>query len=97
MYFATQVATAPPTIVIITNGPELFDNTYQRFLLKTFRDQLPFHDVPIKLYLRRRSRDDGTTEEPEELAVEKSKASPRKMTRKPAPRPRTKRSQLWKD
>ena len=54
IYYATQVATNPPTIVLFTNGPELFDNTYQRYLLKTFRDQLAFHDVPIKLYLRQR-------------------------------------------
>jgi GTP-binding protein len=58
IYYATQVSTNPPTIVLFTNGPELFDNTYQRYLLKSFRDQLPFHDVPIKLYLRRKNRDD---------------------------------------
>ena len=58
VYYATQVAANPPTIVLFTNGPELFDNTYQRYLVKTFRDQLPFHEVPIKLYLRRRSRED---------------------------------------
>jgi GTP-binding protein len=58
VYYATQVATNPPTIVLFTNGPELFDNTYQRYLVKTFRDQLPFHEVPIKLYLRQRGRED---------------------------------------
>ena len=54
IYFATQVAMHPPTIVLFTNAPELFDNTYQRYLVKTFRDHLPFTDVPIKLYLRNR-------------------------------------------
>lgn len=58
VYYATQVSTNPPTIVLFTNGPELFDNTYQRYLLKTIRDQLAFNDVPIKLYLRRRNRED---------------------------------------
>ena len=43
IYYATQVAANPPTIVLFTNGPELFDNTYQRYLLKTFRDQLAVH------------------------------------------------------
>jgi EngA GTPase-like protein len=56
VYYATQVSANPPTIVLFTNGPELFDNTYQRYLIKTFRDQLPFHDVPIKLYLRNKRR-----------------------------------------
>jgi GTP-binding protein len=58
IYYGTQVAANPPTIVLFTNGPELFDNTYQRYLIKNFRDHLPFADVPIKLYLRRRQRDD---------------------------------------
>ena len=58
IYYASQVSTNPPTIVLFTNGPELFDNTYQRYLIKTFRDQLGFSDVPIKLYLRRKNRED---------------------------------------
>jgi GTP-binding protein len=58
IYYGTQVDANPPTIVLFTNGPQLFDPTYQRFLLKKFRDKLPFHEVPIQLYLRNRSRDD---------------------------------------
>jgi GTP-binding protein len=58
VFYATQVASNPPTVVLFTNGPELFDNTYQRYLLKTFREQLPFHDVPIKLYLRHKRREE---------------------------------------
>ena len=56
VFFATQVASHPPTIVLFTNEPELFDNTYLRYLVKTFRDHLPFHDVPIKLHLRGKER-----------------------------------------
>jgi GTP-binding protein len=52
VYYATQVSMYPPTIVLFTNGPELFDNTYQRYLLKTLRDHFRFPEVPIKLYLR---------------------------------------------
>jgi len=58
IYYGTQVAANPPTLVLFTNGPELFDNTYQRYLIKAFRDRLPFGDVPIKLYLRHRRRED---------------------------------------
>jgi GTP-binding protein len=58
VYYATQAGSNPPTIVLFTNGPELFDNTYQRYLLKTIRDRLHFNDVPIRLYLRRRQRTD---------------------------------------
>jgi GTPase len=60
VYYGTQVSANPPTVVLFTNGPELFDNTYQRYLVKTFRDQLPFHDVPIKLYLRNKRRGEPT-------------------------------------
>jgi GTPase len=64
VYYATQVSMFPPTIVLFTNGPELFDNTYQRYLLKTLRDHFRFPDVPIKLYLRAKTQsarddDDG--------------------------------------
>jgi GTP-binding protein len=64
IYYATQVASNPPTVVLFTNGPELFDNTYQRYLLKTLRDQLPFAEVPIKLYLRHKHREDRPPEDP---------------------------------
>jgi GTP-binding protein len=56
IFYGTQVSANPPTIVLFTNGPELFDNTYQRYLVKMFRDHLPFNDVPIKLYLRHKRR-----------------------------------------
>jgi GTP-binding protein len=54
IYYATQVDVAPPTIVLFVNTTRLFDPTYQRYLLNVFRQKLPFHDVPIKLYLRSR-------------------------------------------
>jgi GTP-binding protein len=63
VYYATQVSANPPTIVLFTNGPELFDNTYQRYLINTFRDRLPFAEVAIKLYLRRKNREDAVPEE----------------------------------
>jgi GTP-binding protein len=59
IFYGTQVATLPPTIVLFTNGPELFANTYQRYLIKVFRDHLPFNDVPIKLYLRSKHREEA--------------------------------------
>ena len=86
VYYATQVAANPPTIVLFTNGPELFDNTYQRYLIKTFRDQLGFNDVPIKMYIRKRAQADESGEEGEELstpvAAKKAPAKRRKPGRK---------------
>ncbi len=79
IFYATQVGANPPTIVLFTNGPELFDNTYQRYLIKTFRDRLGFSDVPIKLYLRNKQRDD----EPPSDEVPAEPPKPRKRLPKP--------------
>ena len=56
IYYATQVGTGPPTIVLFVNSPRLFEPTYQRYLLNVFREKLPFRDIPIKLYLRSRKQ-----------------------------------------
>ncbi len=80
VFYATQVATNPPTVVLFTNGPELFDSTYQRYLLKTLRDQLPFHDVPIKLYLRHKRREEKPPAE--EAAAEQAPAKRDRRGRK---------------
>jgi GTPase len=58
IYYATQVGTEPPTIVLFCSQPAGIDATYQRYLLNQFRDHLDFDEVPIKLYLRRRSESD---------------------------------------
>lgn len=81
IYYATQVATNPPTIVLFTNSPDLFDNTYHRYLMKEIRDKLgAFRDIPIKLHLRKKVRDD------EETAYDAD----------PAPKPAGKRSGVKK-
>lgn len=58
IYYATQAAVNPPTIVLFTNGPELFDASYQRYLVKYLRDHSPFREIPIKLQLRAKKRTD---------------------------------------
>ena len=57
IYYSTQVATEPPTVVLMCNEPKGFTNDYRRYLLGVMRDHLPFAEVPIKLYLHRRHRD----------------------------------------
>jgi len=58
IYFATQVTTEPPTIVLKCNDPKLFSLDWKRYLLNSFRDRLPFTEVPIKLIFRARERAD---------------------------------------
>jgi GTP-binding protein len=55
IYYATQVGTQPPTIVLVCNEPKAFSPTYRRYLLGVLRDHLTFGEVPIKLYLKKRS------------------------------------------
>ncbi len=54
IYYATQVDVHPPTFVLFTNGPELFDDTYLRYLERSLRDAFPFPEVALKLVLRPR-------------------------------------------
>lgn len=58
IYYATQVAEEPPTIVLFCNKPAGISKPYQRYLLNVFRENLDFGEVPIKLYLRRRESND---------------------------------------
>jgi GTP-binding protein len=70
IYYATQVSTEPPTVVLFVNHPSLFDLTYQRYLMNVFREKLPFHDIPVKLYLRARSQSDPSNPAAQDLAAD---------------------------
>jgi GTP-binding protein len=67
IFYATQIGVHPPTIVLFTNGPDLFDDTYVRYLTRSLRDAFSFSEVAIKILLRARGegvwREDDTTEE----------------------------------
>ena len=54
IYFATQIATAPPTIMLSTSSPQSITAPYKRYLLSSLRKQAPFTEVPIKLIIRGR-------------------------------------------
>ena len=58
IYYATQVSMHPPHVVLFVNDPDLFAEDYRRFLLNRMRDLLPFEDVPVRLDLRARRRDE---------------------------------------
>ena len=62
VYYATQVASAPPTIVLVCNNPTAFAPDYRRYLLSFLREELPFDEVPIKLYLNKRTSSDKRDE-----------------------------------
>jgi len=60
-FYATQVSSAPPTIVIFVNSPALVKREYQRFLLNRLREALPFGEVPIRLVFRARREQAAAT------------------------------------
>jgi GTPase len=62
IFYATQVGTEPPAVVMFCNEPKAFDEPYRRYLLGVLRDHLPFAEVPIKLYLRKRQAGDKRAE-----------------------------------
>ena len=54
IYYGTQVAVEPPTLVLKCNDADLFSDSWTRYLLKCLRDDLPFPEVPIRLIFRPR-------------------------------------------
>ena len=76
--FAVLFVSQPPTLVLICNEPKAFAQQYRRYLLSILRDNLKFGEVPIKMYLQKRRRDDkrnelGAEEDPvEQAAAEES-------------------------
>lgn len=59
LYYATQVATCPPTIVLFVNDTALIREQYRRFVEKRLRAALPFAEVPLRLIWRARESQEG--------------------------------------
>ncbi|MHC4570395.1 MAG: ribosome biogenesis GTPase Der, partial [Planctomycetota bacterium] len=53
IYYATQIAINPVTILMFVNQPELFEENYRRFMVNRLRSMLPVEEVPIRLLARR--------------------------------------------
>ena len=54
LFYASQVKTEPPTIVVFVNDPRLFNPSYRRYMEGRIREAFPFPEIPIKLVLRAR-------------------------------------------
>ncbi|MFL5536528.1 MAG: hypothetical protein ACJ8AP_12555 [Gemmatimonadales bacterium] len=48
------MATAPPTLAIVSNRPEEVPESYQRYLVHGFREAWPFPGSPLRLKFTRR-------------------------------------------
>jgi len=74
IYYATQVAINPVTILMFVNKPELFDENYRRFVVSQLSDLLPIAEVPIRLFVRAHRETEPT---PEPVRKPKGKGKPR--------------------
>lgn len=54
VYYATQVAIAPPTFVVFVNDPKMMHFSYERFLENQIREHFDFEGTPIHLIERAR-------------------------------------------
>ena len=52
LYYTSQISTAPPTFVIITNSYKGVHFSYQRYLVNRYRDGLGLDRVPIRLVFK---------------------------------------------
>ncbi len=57
MNYITQVSTAPPTFVIVTNMPEGIHFSYERYLLNRMREAFGFEGVPVRLLFRKKGKE----------------------------------------
>jgi len=54
IYYGTQVAVRPISLLLFVNRPELFDEPFERFATGRLREWLDIQEVPIRLLLRAR-------------------------------------------
>ncbi|WKN28726.1 ribosome biogenesis GTPase Der [Apilactobacillus kunkeei] len=54
IYYATQVTSEPPTIVIFVNDEELMHFSYRRYIENQIREHFDFSGTPIKIISRKR-------------------------------------------
>jgi GTPase len=72
IFYAAQVATHPPTMVVVANAPDLFDNTYLRYLTKVVRDQFAFREVPVRMILKTKGEASAYSDRKEFIAAERA-------------------------
>ena len=59
IFYATQIATGPPTIVVFVNSPSLITPAFERFVMNRLRENLPFDEIPVRLIFRARRASAG--------------------------------------
>jgi GTP-binding protein len=95
IYYATQIAVAPPTFVFFCNDPELVGNEYRRFMENRLREILPIAEVPLRLYFRPRggAKAEGEAPRPARTAEPaRERPAPREAVKPGRPKAASRRS-----
>jgi GTPase len=59
-YYATQVKTNPPTIVVKCNVPSELEKSYQKYFIKQLQKKLGFKNIPIVVLFRDKNKEKKT-------------------------------------
>jgi hypothetical protein len=87
LFYATQVAVAPPTFVFFAREAGAVHFSYRRYLENRLRDELGFLGTPIRLVFRERATIRGTRERGTRAGSRKT-AAPRSVANRPSsPKP----------
>ena len=54
IYYASQIASAPPKFAFISNQPQAIDTSYERYMVNKLRYYFGFEGVPIQVVWRKR-------------------------------------------
>lgn len=54
-YYATQIESSPPTIILQCNRAEDIKESYKRYMLKCFRQTLGFDKIPLRLVFKNKN------------------------------------------
>ncbi len=60
VFYATQPATRPPTVLLFVNDPARMTQAYQRYLERAIRTAFDLTGTPLRLVLRRRRGEEGS-------------------------------------
>ena len=56
IFYATQVSTFPPKIVVFVNDPELFPENWRTYLLHQLQKEEAFAEIPVRLKFKAREK-----------------------------------------
>ena len=66
IYYATQVASRPPTFALFCNDPDVMHFSYQRYLMNRIREAFPLEGTPVRLVLK------SSHKRPDEMPVRRT-------------------------